>query len=133
IQRLLKPRTPHDCPLCRQQLTVPAAITPTPPTVTPWCEQKSRRGAPKRINTQGFACPNRRCTYYHIIDAHLHALVGDGAHGRAERIQNVQCQACGATFSARRGYPLGDTALSAQNGIPTSWRSADSLGRRARC
>jgi hypothetical protein len=73
IQRLLKPRTPHDCPLCRQQLTAPATTTPTPPTVTPWRERKSRRGAPKRITTQGFACPNRRCTYYHISDAQLHA------------------------------------------------------------
>jgi len=27
---------------------------------------KSRRGAPKRIPTEGFACPNQRCTYYGI-------------------------------------------------------------------
>jgi IS1 family transposase len=67
---------------------------------------KSRRGAPKRISTDGFACPNRRCTYYRIPDALVHALVGDGTHGKAERIQTFRCQACGVTFSSRRNTPL---------------------------
>src|SRR5262245_15131643 len=84
IQRLLTPRTPHDCPACCQQLTVPAATTPTLPTVTPWCDRKSPRGAPKRITTQGFACPNRTCLYYQITEAHIHALVGDGAQAKHE-------------------------------------------------
>jgi IS1 family transposase len=74
--------------------------------VTPWSAIKSRRGAPKRIATQGFACPNRQCTYYRITDAQLHALVGDGAHGRGERIQTLRCQACKTTFSTRRATPL---------------------------
>jgi IS1 family transposase len=74
--------------------------------VTPWSAIKSRRGARKRINTQGFACPNRQCTYYRITDAQLHALVGDGAHGRGERIQTLRCQACKTTFSTRRDTPL---------------------------
>jgi IS1 family transposase len=88
VQRLLKPRTPDACP------------------VTPWCERKSRRGAPKRIDTQGFACPNQTCAYYGIADAYIHALVGDGTHGRRERIQTLRCQACKVTFSTRRGTPL---------------------------
>jgi hypothetical protein len=46
--------------------------------VRPWREVKSRRGAPKRVNTEGFACPNRTCPYSGITDAHIHALVGDG-------------------------------------------------------
>src|SRR5712692_8706057 len=50
----------------------------------PWPEVKSRRGAPKRIPTEGFACPNQQCLYFGIPDAHIHALVGDGKHGRAE-------------------------------------------------
>lgn len=41
-----------------------------------------------------------------ITDAHNHALVGDGKHGRAERIQTFRCQACHTTFSARRDTPL---------------------------
>jgi len=67
---------------------------------------KSRRGAPKRVNTQGFACPNHKCPYFGITDAHIHALVGDGKHGHAERIQTFRCQACHTTFSARRHTPL---------------------------
>jgi hypothetical protein len=67
---------------------------------------KSRRGAPKRVNTEGFACPNRKCPYSGITDARIHALVGDGTHGQAERIQTFRCQACHITFSARRDTPL---------------------------
>jgi IS1 family transposase len=33
-------------------------------------------------------------------------LLGDGKHGRAERIQTFRCQACRTTFSARRHTPL---------------------------
>ena len=46
------------------------------------------------------------CVYYQITDAHVHALVGDGAHGRCERIQTLRCQACKITFSTRRDTPL---------------------------
>jgi hypothetical protein len=67
---------------------------------------KSRRGAPKRIDTAGFACPNQQCAYFGITDAHIHALVGDGKHGQAERIQTFRCQACRTTFTARRDTPL---------------------------
>jgi hypothetical protein len=67
---------------------------------------KSRRGAPKRVNTAGFACSNQQCPYSGISDAHVHALVGDGKHGPASRIQTFRCQACRTTFSARRDTPL---------------------------
>ncbi len=106
IQRLLKPRSPHDCPACRLSCTLSSGVEPAPPAVHPWCEVKSRRGAPKRVNTEGFACPNRKCLYSGITDAHIHALVGDGKHGLAERIQTFRCQACHTTFSARRDTPL---------------------------
>jgi IS1 family transposase len=33
-------------------------------------------------------------------------LVGDGTHGKTERIQTFRCQACQTTFSARRNTPL---------------------------
>jgi IS1 family transposase len=67
---------------------------------------KSRRGAPKRVNTEGFACPNEQCSYFGITDPDIHALVGDGKHGQAERIQTFRCQACRTTFTARRHTPL---------------------------
>ncbi len=103
-QRLLKPRTPDDCLLCRRQPIRPAPARPS--AVRPWKELKSRRGAPRRIATEGFACPNHACLYHGITDAQVHALVGDGTHGKAERIQTFRCQACGTTFTARRHTPL---------------------------
>ena len=103
VQRLLKPRTPLDCPICRLSSS---GVRPASAPVRPWGEVKSRRGAPKRIHTDGFACPNRKCPYSGITDAHIHALVGDGKHGRTEQIQTFRCQACRTTFSARRHTPL---------------------------
>jgi IS1 family transposase len=104
--RVLKPRTPDDCSACRRESIRSLAALPPPPAVRPWREHKSRRGAPRRIPTDGFACPNRACAYYRITDAQIHALVGDGTHGKHEAIQTFRCQACRATFSARRDTPL---------------------------
>jgi hypothetical protein len=72
-QRLLKPRTPLDCPACRLSCAHSSVVGPVSPPVRPWREVKSRRGAPKRVNTEGFACPNRECPYSGITDAHIHA------------------------------------------------------------
>src|SRR5947209_3826422 len=85
VQRLLKPRSPDDCSACRLASTPSSSAGPAPAPVRPWSEVKRRRGAPKRVNTQGFACPNPQCPYCGITDALVHALVGDGRHGRAER------------------------------------------------
>jgi hypothetical protein len=104
LHRLLKSRSPDDCPACRLASTSLSAGGPAP--VHPWREGKSRRGAPKRIPTEGFACPNPQCRYCGITDAHMHALVGDGKHGQSERIQTFRCQACRTTFTARRDTPL---------------------------
>jgi IS1 family transposase len=105
-ERLLKPRTPVDCPACRQKGATSTTHPPAPILVTPWRECKSRRGAPKRIATKGFACPNRACAYFQITAAHIHALVGDSTHGHRERRETLRCQACGTTFSTRRDTPL---------------------------
>ena len=106
LPRLLKPRSPHDCPACRLASAPSSGRGPASAPVRPWCEVKSRRGAPKRIPTEGFACPNRQCAYFGNTDAREHALVGDGKHGQAERIQTFRCQACHTTFSARRDTPM---------------------------
>jgi len=70
-ERLLKPRTPADCPACRQAGATATAPPPSRISLTPWRERKSRRGAAKRILTQRFACPNRTCLYYQITGAHI--------------------------------------------------------------
>ena len=106
FHRLLKPRTPDDCPVCRLASTASSGGGRAPAPVRPWGEVKSRRGAPKRIDTAGFACPNPQCQYFGSTDAHHHALVGDGKHGRAEPIQTFRCQACRTTFTSRRNTPL---------------------------
>jgi transposase-like protein len=106
VHRLLKPRSPGACPTCRLSYTLASSVEPTAPPVCPCSEVKSRRGAPKRVNTDGFACPNHQCPYFGITDAHIHALVGDGKHGHAERMQTWRCQSCRTTFTARRHTPL---------------------------
>ena len=105
LPRLLKPRCPDDCPACRLASTASSAAGPAPAPCARR-EVKSRRGAPKRIPTEGFACPNQQCRYCGNTDAQIHALVGDGKHGRAELIQTFRCPACRTTFSARRNTPL---------------------------
>jgi hypothetical protein len=106
LPRLLKPRSPDDCPACRLASTPSSGGEPAPPPVRPWREVKSRRGAPKQLNTEGFACSNQQCPYFGITDAAIHALVGDGKHGSAERIQTFRCQTCCTTFTSRRNTPL---------------------------
>jgi hypothetical protein len=106
LPRLLKPRCPDDCPACRLASPASSGAGPALAPVRPWPEVKSRRGAPKRRDTEGFACPNPQCAYFGITDAHIHALVGDGKHGRLERIQTFRCQACQTTFTSRRNTPL---------------------------
>ena len=106
LQPLLKPPCPDDCPACRLASTPSSSVGGGPAPVRPWCEVKSRRGAPKRVNTDGFACPNQQCAYCEVTAAHIHALVGDGKHGQAERIQTFRGPACHTTFKARRHTPL---------------------------
>jgi hypothetical protein len=71
--RLLKPRTPLDCPACCPPAPYPNLPSPVHAPVRPWREVKSRRGAPKCRDTQGFACPNQQCPDFGITDAHVHA------------------------------------------------------------
>jgi len=73
LPRQLKLRCPDDCPACRLASTASSVGEPAPVPVRPWCELKSRRGAPKRIDTEGFACPNPQCRYFGNTDAHFHA------------------------------------------------------------
>src|SRR5262245_8511790 len=41
IQRLQKPRTPEDCPACRQPQAVPTRVPPTSPPISPYSERKN--------------------------------------------------------------------------------------------
>jgi hypothetical protein len=105
-RRRWHPRTPDDCPCCR--LAVPDRGRPPhhAPSVRPWAEIKSRRGAPKRQPTAGYACPTPACPYFGIADDRIHALIAYGSHGTRERIPDLRCQACGTKFTARYGTAL---------------------------
>ena len=104
--RPLKPKTPDDCPICREEKTSPAKEAQTRQPPRPWSEVRNRRGRKKGISTQGNACNNRECVYFHIMDESIHALVGYGHHGKNERIQDLICQACGKKFTVRRDTVL---------------------------
>lgn len=98
-----RPRSPLDCALCRAAPHPPLADRSLP---APWRASAGRRGAPRQVATAGYACPSPTCLYRGIIDAQIHALVGDGHHGTTDRIQHFRCQACGTKVSARRTTAL---------------------------
>jgi len=105
VPRRLKPRSPLDCPACCLASDPSSGKEPTQTLVRPWREVKSRRGAPKHVNTEGVACPNRACSCYSISEAQIHAVVSDGRSGKTERIQRWRGLACQTTFSARLHTP----------------------------
>src|SRR5689334_20793652 len=61
VLRRWRPRTPDDCAHCR--LTGTGSLAPPPPPVLPWRQGRSRRGAPRRIATEGYACRRPCCRY----------------------------------------------------------------------
>ncbi|MCC6973776.1 MAG: hypothetical protein IT322_07190, partial [Anaerolineae bacterium] len=83
-KRLLKAKTPCDYPLCqdKQDQTIPV-----PDATANYAHEKTKRGHPKRVNSEGFACLNPTCRYYLIRSAERHALVADGRRGKAGDIQ----------------------------------------------
>jgi transposase-like protein len=104
VLRRWHPRTPDDCAHCR--LAASGAIATPRSTVRPWREGRSRRGAPRRIPTQGHACRRPGCLYEGSTDAAVHALVANGHHGQSDRIQDFRCEACGSKVTARWGTAL---------------------------
>jgi IS1 family transposase/transposase-like protein len=100
----LRPRTPDDCPRCRHAADLLERSDPL--AVPPWRQGPSRRGAPRRISTEGYACRQPACPYYGITDRDIHALVADGRYGRTGHIQRFRGQACHHTVTARYGAAL---------------------------
>jgi hypothetical protein len=99
----MRPKSPKDCPQCCASLEVgPALDTPSPKTPISWPDVKSKKGRKKRIRTQNYFCSNQKCDYYLITDQKVHALVGDGTHGKYELIQDFLCQACQTKFTCRK-------------------------------
>jgi hypothetical protein len=101
---ILRPKSEKDCRFCRvEKDKQPGAKRELPES---WQLRKGRGGPKKKIQTEGFFCPNKNCAYYGITEEDIHALVGYGKHGRHEFIQDFKCQACGKKFTARRNTIL---------------------------
>lgn len=65
-KRFLKAKTPCDCPLCQDKQDQAA---PVPDATANYAYEKTKRGRPKRVNSEGFACLNPACRYYLIRSA----------------------------------------------------------------
>jgi transposase-like protein/IS1 family transposase len=104
LPRRWKPRSPMDCPHCRQDLRLESR--PVQREVEPYSARKSTRGRKKEISTAGFACLNPQCDYFGVTDDQVHALVGNGKRGIHNDIQQFRCQACKTGFTCRRHTPL---------------------------
>src|SRR5258708_32664438 len=87
FHRLLKPRSPRDCPACCLASTPSSSVEPAPPPVRPWREVKSRRGAPKRVHPEGIPRPNPPRPPPATPHHHAQPCVGDGTHRPAEQHQ----------------------------------------------
>src|SRR4051794_699742 len=68
VRRAWRPRTPDDCAVRRAGDTGRTTLVPAAVPVRPWAEVKSRRGAPKRRSTAGYACPSPACPYFGVTD-----------------------------------------------------------------
>jgi len=104
LPRQWHPKSEEACAECQHGVEV--RVVRPKQAVKAWHDQKQKRGKPKQLTTAGFACPCRECVYFGITDATVHALVGYGKIGKTKTIQRWRCQACGVTFSCRRGTPL---------------------------
>ena len=104
LPRQWKPHAAQACAACRAGLHV--SVVRRTPKVEPYTSGKNKPGRPKRLETAGYACPGPTCRYFGVTDAAVHALVGYGTLDGQHPIQRWRCQACGTTFSCRRGTPL---------------------------
>jgi hypothetical protein len=127
IQRLLKPRSPRDCPACRLSCTLSSGVGSAPLPVRPWREVKSRRGAPMRMNTEGFACPNHQCPYSGITDAHMHAPLWRWHAWPCRADPDVSRPCLSHHFHCSAPHPF----VPSENSLPSSRSGADCASLRA--
>jgi hypothetical protein len=86
------------------------------PAVARWA------GLPPRA----WPAPTAPVPSFRITDAHLHALLGDGAHTRCEPLQTLRCPPLWGYLQ----HPAREAALSAQNCVGARCRSARRPGTR---
>lgn len=106
LPRLLKPRTPLDGPACCPSRPCPTLPAPVRAPVRPWCEIKSAAARPKGSPHRALPVPCPPARLIRSLTRRCMRLLGDGSHGKGDRIQTFRCQVCRTTFSARRNTPL---------------------------
>ena len=106
VKRQRHPHSPRDCPACCG--THLDSEGQGKAQVRAWAEQKSKRGRPKTVETEGYSCNNPACAYHNITDSTVHALVGYGKHRGADTIPDLKCQACQTKVSSRWNTPMYD-------------------------
>jgi hypothetical protein len=98
---VMRPKSEMDCQYCVEEKGKKAKSGPKKAVVA-GRERKGRGGRRRGISTEGYFCSNKGCEYYGIRDERIHALVGDGSHGKHEVIRDLKCQACGKKFTIRK-------------------------------
>ena len=90
----------------------------------PWREVKSQRGAPKRVNTEGLACPNPNCPDFGISDDQIHAAFWgwQAWPGRAHPDLSRSC------LPHHLHGPAPYPSLPFENPLPAGRRGADGPG-----
>jgi hypothetical protein len=135
LHRLLKPRSPDDCPACRLASTALVGGGPAPLPVRPWSEVKSRRGAPKCIPTEGFACPNRQCSYFGNTDARVHAAFWGWQAWPCRADSDLSVSGLSHHLQCSTRYalvPVENPVLSRRHGAGCTGRRVGPIGGRTR-
>jgi hypothetical protein len=97
---VMRPKSEQDCRFWMEEKGNQTKTRRVMPVA--WSERKGRGGRRKGVSTEGYFCSNKGCEYYGVTDERIHALVGDGSHGKHEEIRDLRCQACGKKFTVRK-------------------------------
>ena len=89
VPRQWHPKSEEACPGCRDGVQV--TVVRANQAVRRYSSHKRKRGASKRLSTDGYACQCRECAYFGITDETVLALVGYGKIGKGKDIQRWRC------------------------------------------
>ena len=98
---VMRPKSELDCPHCVKEKGG-KANPEQKKAIVAWNDRKGWGGRRKGISTEGYFCSNTGCEYFRVKDERIHALVGNGSHGKQEVIRDLKCQSCGKKFTVRK-------------------------------
>ena len=98
---MMRPKSELDCP----HFVIEKGEKANPEqkkAIVAWNDRKGWGGRRKGISTEGYFCSNTGCEYFGVKGERIHALVGNGSHGKQEVIRDLKCQSCGKKFTVRK-------------------------------